>query len=92
MGVTVICSKLVIKLSDGGGAKITSIAWEQNKCEIRVGEEGGKKEAVIVCRMVLRCDFDTLPLYGRKILWALWRIFRAHGRVGAQLAGGDGEP
>lgn len=55
MGATAICSKLGIKPSDGGGAKITSITWEQNKGEIRVGEEGGKKEAVIVCRMVLRC-------------------------------------
>jgi hypothetical protein len=61
---------LAVKPSDGGGAKITSIIWEQNKGEIRVEEERGKKEAVIVCRMVLHCDFDTLPLYDRKILWA----------------------
>jgi hypothetical protein len=61
---------LAVKPSDGGSTKITSITWEQNKGEIRVGEERAKKEAVIVCRMVLRCDFDTLPLYDRKILWA----------------------
>jgi hypothetical protein len=61
---------LAVKPSDGGGAKIISITWEQNKGEIRVGEERAKKEAVILCRMVLRCDFDTLPLYDRKILWA----------------------
>ncbi|PQE30875.1 atp-dependent dna helicase protein [Rutstroemia sp. NJR-2017a WRK4] len=57
---------LAVKPSDGGSAKIISITWEQNKGEIRVGEERAKKEAVMLCRMVLRCDFDTLPL----ILWA----------------------
>ncbi|KAG4030588.1 hypothetical protein MFRU_011g00470 [Monilinia fructicola] len=61
---------LGVEPSDEGGAKITSITWEQAKGEIRVGEERGKEEAVVVCRMVLGCDFDALPLYDGKILWA----------------------
>lgn len=61
---------LAIKPSDDGGGKITSITWEQKKGEIHVGEERGKKEAVIVCRMVVKCEFETLPLYDKSILWA----------------------
>jgi hypothetical protein len=61
---------LAVKPIDGGGGKITSITWDQNKGEIHVGEEQGKKEAVIVCRMIVKCEFETLPLYDRSILWA----------------------
>lgn len=61
---------LAVEPSEEGGAKITSITWEQNKGEIRVDEERGKKEAVVVCRMVLNCEFETLPAYDRSILWA----------------------
>jgi hypothetical protein len=39
-------------------------------CENHISHES-RMEAVIVYRMVLHCDFDTLPLYDRKILWAL---------------------
>ncbi|CAD6439057.1 1d72c806-d70f-42e9-a751-864abc66d649 [Sclerotinia trifoliorum] len=52
-----------------GGAKIISITWEQNRGEVRIGEDYAKKEAVIVCRMMLRCDFDALPFYDKKALW-----------------------
>jgi hypothetical protein len=61
---------LAAKPSDSGGAEIISITWEQKKGEIHVDEERGKKEAVVICRMVLHCDFEALPLYDRKILWA----------------------
>ena len=61
---------LAVKPNEEGGAKITSITWEQNKGEVHVDEERGKKEAIIVCRMVLKCDFEALPAYDRKILWS----------------------
>ena len=61
---------LAVKPNEEGGAKITSITWEQNKGEVHVDEERGKKEAIIVCRMVLKCDFEALPEYDRKILWS----------------------
>jgi len=61
---------LAVKPSDGGGGKIISITWEQDKGKIHVGEERGKKEAVIVCRMIVKCEFETLPLYDRRILSA----------------------
>jgi hypothetical protein len=60
---------LAVKPSDEGGAKITSITWEQEVGEVHMDEERGKRGAVIVCRMVLHCDFKTLPLYDRKSLW-----------------------
>ena len=30
--------------------------------EIRIGEEQGKMGAVLMCRMVLRYEFEALPL------------------------------
>lgn len=62
---------LAIKPSDDGGGIITSITWEQQRGEIRVGEEWGKKQSVIVCRMVVKCEFETLPLYDRRHLYSV---------------------
>ncbi|CAI6332968.1 unnamed protein product [Periconia digitata] len=66
---------LAVKPSDGsssgssGGAKIEAITWEQNKGGIRISEEQGKKEAVIISRSVLECDFDALPDYDVSDMW-----------------------
>lgn len=55
----------------GGGASIVSITWAQNVGEVLgIGEEQGKRGAVIVCRMVLGCLFEGVPVYDRKSLWA----------------------
>jgi hypothetical protein len=62
---------LAVKPSvDGGGGKITSITYELNQGEVRFNEERAKRGVVIVCRMVLKCEFDSLPLYDRKLLYA----------------------
>lgn len=49
--------------------KIVGITWEQNKCGIRISEEQGKKEVVIITRGILGCDFDALPEYDVSDLW-----------------------
>ena len=63
---------LAVKPSiDGeGGGKITSITYELSQGEVRFNEERAKRGVVIVCRMVLKCEFDSLPLYDRKLLYA----------------------
>jgi hypothetical protein len=61
---------LTIKLSDGGNSiNIEAITWEQNKGGIHISEEQGKKEAVILCRGLLDCEFDTIPYYDPSLLW-----------------------
>ena len=60
---------LAVKPSDGGDRKIISIAWEQNKGAIHVVEEAPKRGAVIVCRMIAKCEFEALPLYENRFLW-----------------------
>jgi hypothetical protein len=63
-------SILHIRPSDASsGVKIESITWEQNNGGYRVSEEQGKKEAVILCRAILECDFDKLPHYEVSDLW-----------------------
>ncbi|KAF2813238.1 uncharacterized protein BDZ99DRAFT_252032 [Mytilinidion resinicola] len=61
---------LAVKPSDGGSrAQIEAITWEQNKGGIYISECLGKKEAVMICRGLLGCDFDTLPYYDPSLLW-----------------------
>jgi hypothetical protein len=61
---------LIVKPSDGrSSVEIEAITWEQDKGGIRISEEQSKKEAVILCRSLLDCDFDTLPQYDTSLLW-----------------------
>ena len=61
---------LAVKPSDGSsGVEIEAITWEQDKGGIHISEEQGKKEAVILCRALLDCDFDKLPHYDTSLLW-----------------------
>jgi len=47
--------------SSGSSAEIASITWETNRgC---LTEERAKKDAVLISRTVLECDFDALPEY-----------------------------
>jgi hypothetical protein len=55
--------------NDGGSAKIQSITWEGNKGGLQCDAEQAKKEAVIVSRMILKCEFETLPDYPSSVLW-----------------------
>src|SRR6187402_2274583 len=55
--------------NDGGSAKIQSITWEGNKGGLQCDVEQAKKEAVIVSRMILKCEFETLPDYPSSVLW-----------------------
>jgi hypothetical protein len=60
---------LAVKPGDGSsGIEIEAITWEQDKGGIHISEEQGKKEAVILCRALLGCDFDKLPHYDISLL------------------------
>lgn len=61
---------LVIKPNDSGG-ELVGIIWEQDigDGDYRVGEELAKRDAIIVCRMVVKCELETFPLYDRRLLW-----------------------
>lgn len=48
--------------------KIQAIILEQNNGRIHISEEQGKKEAVILSRSLLGCDFDTLLYYDMSLL------------------------
>jgi len=57
--------------NDGGGsAKIQSITWEGNKGGLRCEAEQAKKEAVMLCRGHLHCEFEALPHYPSSVFWA----------------------
>lgn len=46
---------------DSGSAKIQSITWEGNKSGVRHDAERAKKDAVMLTRGWLRCEFEALP-------------------------------
>ncbi|ESZ97770.1 hypothetical protein SBOR_1852 [Sclerotinia borealis F-4128] len=52
-----------LSTDDGGTTKIQSITWEGNKGGLQCDAEQAKKEAVILCRMRLNCEFQALPHY-----------------------------
>jgi hypothetical protein len=54
---------------DSGSAKIQGITWEGNKSGLQCDAEQAKKEAVILSRMLLHCEFETLPHYPSSMLW-----------------------
>ncbi|KAJ8070117.1 hypothetical protein OCU04_000510 [Sclerotinia nivalis] len=54
---------------DDGSAKIQGITWEGNKSGLQCNAEQAKKEAVILSRMLLHCEFETLPHYPSSMLW-----------------------
>lgn len=54
---------------DGGSAKIQSITWEGNKAGLQCDAEQAKKEAVLLARGELNCEFETLPHYPLSVLW-----------------------
>lgn len=56
--------------TDGaGGAKISGITWEGNKALGRCDAEQAKKEAVILARGWLGCDFEALPQYPSSVFY-----------------------
>ncbi|GAD92962.1 hypothetical protein NFIA_059010 [Paecilomyces variotii No. 5] len=54
---------------DGGSARIQSITWEGNKSGLQCDAEQANKEAVILCRGWLHCEFDALPQYPSSVFW-----------------------
>lgn len=54
---------------DGGSAKVQGITWEGNKGGLQCGAEQAQKEAVMLCRGWLGCEFETLPQYPSSVFW-----------------------
>ncbi|KAF2156295.1 hypothetical protein K461DRAFT_275414 [Myriangium duriaei CBS 260.36] len=58
-----------------GEAKVQSITWEGNSNGLQCGAEQAKKEAVMVSRWILHCDFETLPDYPSSAMWqSYWKV------------------
>ncbi|KAL6712088.1 hypothetical protein ACN47E_003131 [Coniothyrium glycines] len=55
--------------SSSNDIKVKAITWSQNKGGIRISEEQGKKDVVIIARRVLECEFEALPEYDVSDLW-----------------------
>ncbi|XXH01432.1 hypothetical protein Hte_007792 [Hypoxylon texense] len=55
--------------NDGGSAIIQSITWEGNKAGLQCDAEQAQKEAVILCRGHLHCEFEALPHYPRSMFY-----------------------
>jgi hypothetical protein len=54
---------------DGGSAKIQSITWEENKGGLQCSGEQAQKEAVMLARGHLNCEFGMLPDYPSSMFW-----------------------
>lgn len=64
------CYVLSVKPDDGVDlARIDSITWEQDQGGVHISEEKGKKDAVILCRHLLECEFVDVPDYDFSDLW-----------------------
>jgi len=63
------CFVLHIVLKEGGSSEIKSITWEGNKGGLQCDAEQAKKEAVILSRCYLHCEFETLPHYPLSMLY-----------------------
>lgn len=64
----------ILRLVPGSGsAKIQSITWEGNKSGLRCDAEQAKKEAVVLSRIFLHCNFEALPHYPSSVLWQAYK-------------------
>jgi hypothetical protein len=55
--------------SEGGSAKVRGITWEGDMEGTQCGAEQALKEAVILCRGWLDCEFEGLPQYPWSVFW-----------------------
>ncbi|KAK2601689.1 hypothetical protein QQS21_004764 [Conoideocrella luteorostrata] len=54
---------------NSGSAKVQSITWEGNKAGLQCDAEQAQKEAVMLCRGHLNCEFEALPQYPGWMFW-----------------------
>ncbi|KAL1851731.1 hypothetical protein Daus18300_012416 [Diaporthe australafricana] len=52
-----------------GSAEIHSITWEGNKSGLQCDAEQAKKQAIILARIFLHCDFEALPHHPSSVMW-----------------------
>lgn len=79
---------------EGESAKVQSITWEGNKGGLQCGAEQAKKEAVMLCRGWLNCEFDTLPHYPSSVFWdpsAYKKLGAPATEPGSDVAGSSAE-
>lgn len=83
---------------DGGSAKILGITWEGDRNGLQCGAEQAQKEAVMLCRGWLGCEFETLPQYSSEVFWdhsAYVKLGEPEGQAGSNgvssTAGGADE-
>ncbi|KUI59489.1 hypothetical protein VP1G_06764 [Cytospora mali] len=63
--------RLAVKPNEGGaGATIEAITWERSQGD-RVSEEEAKIDAVILCRLIVKCESAAAPDYDRSLFSAL---------------------
>ncbi|KAK7218937.1 hypothetical protein V2G26_006940 [Clonostachys chloroleuca] len=60
----------IVSNEDSGGAVIQHITWEGNWNGHRCEAEQAQKEAVILCRLFLKCEFETVPQYPSSVMWS----------------------
>ncbi|VUC37318.1 unnamed protein product [Clonostachys rosea] len=60
----------IVSYEDGGGAVIQDITWEGNNDGFRCEAEQAQKEAVVLCRLFLECEFETVPKYPSSVIWS----------------------
>ena len=53
----------VVPNNDSNGGNIEAITYEQNVAGMHMTEEQAKKQAAMVTRSILGCDFEKLPQY-----------------------------
>jgi hypothetical protein len=56
------------KSGDDDGARVDRITWEGDVNGIQRDAEQAKKNVVILARVILKCEFETLPEYERGTL------------------------
>lgn len=84
---------------EGGSrsAKIQGITWEGDKNGLQCGAEQAQKEAVMLCRGWLDCEFEGLPEYPSSVFWdpsAYKKLGEPDVQPGSSVGGstgGDGE-
>lgn len=79
---------------DGESAKVQSITWEGNKGRLQCGAEQAQKEAVMLCRGWLGCEFDALPHYPSSVFWdpsAYKKLGAPATQPGSDVAGSSAE-
>jgi hypothetical protein len=62
--------KFHVKASEGGNT-IEAFTWEQSNGSASLSEELAKKQALTICRKIMKCDMEALPEGDDSVTWKL---------------------